>query len=142
MGTDIVSVHRIAALVERRGEPFLDKWFTRSELDYCLSKAHPPRHLAARLAAKEAVFKALQLSGDRTAPWHEIEVCHDAIGAPTARLSGDLLREAEDAGAGKILLSMSHSDDHATATALALSNRLPTGVRIPSTESVVAEGSA
>lgn len=127
MGTDIVSVDRIAALVERRGRPFLRRWFTTSEIDYCLAKAHPPRHLAARLAAKEAVFKALQLSGDGRAPWLQIEVGHDAVGAPTALLSGDLSRQAHDAGAAQILLSMSHSDDHATATALVMRHPVNAG---------------
>jgi holo-[acyl-carrier protein] synthase len=127
MGTDIVSVPRIAALVDGRGHAFLARWFTQGELDYCLTKAQPSRHLAARIAAKEAVFKALQLSGERPVPWLEIEVGHNVVGAPTARLSGDVRREAQRAGTAQILLSISHSDDHATATALALGPQLTAG---------------
>ena len=58
-GTDIVSVARIAALYRTAGDRFLRRWFTDDEIDYCTSRARPELHLAARMAAKEAVLKAL-----------------------------------------------------------------------------------
>ena len=59
VGTDIVAVGRIAALMHDSGTTFLERWFTPREIDYCSSKAVPSRHFAARFAAKEAVVKSL-----------------------------------------------------------------------------------
>jgi holo-[acyl-carrier protein] synthase len=120
VGTDIVSVHRVAALLAQGGNRFLERWFTRDEWEYCLSQGHPAQHLAAQLAAKEAVFKALRISGDRSVPWRDIEISHDDVGATVARLSGDLIDAAERVGAAHILVSLAHEEDHATATALAM----------------------
>jgi holo-[acyl-carrier protein] synthase len=120
IGTDIVSVQRIGVLLAQRGDRFLERWFTRDELEYCLSQGHPSQHLAARFAAKEAVFKALRLSSDRSVPWRDIEISHDDVGAPVARLSGDLIDAARRVGAAHILVSLAHAEDHATATALAM----------------------
>jgi holo-[acyl-carrier protein] synthase len=117
LGTDIVSVARIAALLARGGS-FPERWFSPDEVGYCLSKAHPPQHFAARLAAKEAVFKALRLSGDRSVPWREIEVSHDDVGAPVVALHGELARTAKHAGVVEVLITIAHTDENATATAL------------------------
>ena len=51
VGTDIVTVDRIAALVRNRGAAFLERWFTAREIDYCSRKAVPSRHFAARTAS-------------------------------------------------------------------------------------------
>ena len=59
IGIDVVEVARIAAAIERHGEPFLARIFTTAERAYCESRKHPAMHYAARFAAKEAVVKAL-----------------------------------------------------------------------------------
>jgi holo-[acyl-carrier protein] synthase len=118
-GTDIVSVSRIAALIEARGDAFLERWFTPAEIDYCAAKAEPSRHFAARLAAKESVSKALPLVWDGPLPWRSIEIVSDERGAPSVRLSGALRDAAEEAGVARITVSLSHCDEYATAIALA-----------------------
>ena len=117
-GTDIVSVGRIADLIESRGESFLERWFTQAEIDYCASKAEPSRHFAARLAAKEAVSKALSLEWDGPLPWRSIEILINERGAPSVRLAGALRDAAEQAGVRHITVSLSHCDEYATAIAL------------------------
>jgi holo-[acyl-carrier-protein] synthase len=82
-GTDIVAIDRIAALVDSYGQRFLNRWFTAGEIEYCMAKAAPSRHLAARLAGKEAVVKALP-PWDGPLPWRSIEITNDARGAPSA----------------------------------------------------------
>ena len=118
-GTDIVSVARIAALVEGRGERFLERWFTPAELAYCRGKAVPSRHLAARIAAKEAVAKALRLAWDGPLPWRCVEVVSGAHGVPSVRLSGRVAEAASAAGIAEVQVSLAHCDDYATAVALA-----------------------
>jgi holo-[acyl-carrier protein] synthase len=118
VGTDIVAVGRIAALMRDHGSAFLERWFTTGEIDYCSRKAMPSRHLAARFAAKEAVAKALPMAWDGPLPWRSIEIVNDASGAPSVRLSGTVLDIATRAGIGEIKVSLSHCDDYATATAI------------------------
>ena len=118
VGTDIVAVSRIAALMRDRGTAFLERWFTAREIEYCSGKAVPSRHFAARFAAKEAVAKALPVTWDGPLPWRSIEIANDPGGAPRVSLSGALLDAAARAGAGHIRVSVAHCDEYATATAL------------------------
>ena len=118
VGTDIVAVGRIAALIRDRRAAFLQRWFTAREIDYCSSKAVPSRHFAARLAAKEAVVKALPVAWDGPLPWRSIEITNDARGVPSVILSGAILNAATRAGVGEIKVSLSHCGEYATATAL------------------------
>lgn len=116
-GTDIVQVARVARLIERRG--FVERWFTPDEISYCSSRSQPALHYAARLAAKEAVLKCLRWSWDGPIPWREIEVRHDASGAPQIRLSGSLTA-AERAPRPDLQVSLSHCQEYAIAVAVAL----------------------
>lgn len=120
VGTDIIEVARIAELAGGRGTQFVSKWFTASELAYCQAKRFPERHLAARLAAKEAVWKALGLPSNGPIPWRDIEVQRSALGQPSIALSGDVASAATRAGVVRILISLSHSAQYATATAVSL----------------------
>ena len=118
VGTDIVPVGRIAALIQDRGAAFLERWFTAGEIDYCSSKAVPSRHFAGRFAAKEAVVKALAITWDGPLPWRSVEIVNGPRGAPSVNLSGAVLDAAVRAGVGEISVSVSHCDEYATAIAL------------------------
>jgi holo-[acyl-carrier protein] synthase len=118
VGTDIVAVGRIAALMREGGAAFLKRWFTTREIDYCSSKAVPSRHFAARFAAKEAVVKALPVAWDGPLPWRFIEIVNDQRGVPSVSLSGAILDAATRAGVGEIRVSLSHCSEYATAIAL------------------------
>jgi holo-[acyl-carrier protein] synthase len=118
LGTDIVAVARIAALLRDRGMAFLERWFTAREIGYCSSKAVPSRHFAARFAAKEAVAKALPMPWDGPLPWRSIEIINDPGGVPSVSLSGALRDAAANAGVGEIRVSLSHCDEYAIACAL------------------------
>jgi holo-[acyl-carrier protein] synthase len=118
VGTDIVPVGRIAALMRDRGAAFLERWFTTREIDYCASKAVPSRHFAARFAAKEAVAKALPVAWDGPLPWQYIEIVIGPRGAPSVSLSGAVLDAAAEARVGDIRVSLSHCDEYATAIAV------------------------
>ena len=117
VGTDIVPVARIAALMAARGAVFLERWFTPCEISYCTARAVPSRHFAARFAAKEAVLKALPVTWDGPLPWRSIEITNDSSGSPSVRLSGAIRQAAASAGAGEIQVSLSHCAEYATAVA-------------------------
>jgi holo-[acyl-carrier protein] synthase len=135
VGTDIVAVGRIAALIRDRGAAFLERWFTAREIDYCSGKAVPSRHFAARLAAKEAVAKALPVTWDGPLPWRFIEIVSDPRGVPSVSLSGAIGDAASRAGVGEIRVSLSHCDEYATAIALVT----VTGDRAEATQTVAAD---
>src|ERR1035437_6687865 len=60
LGTDICEIERIQLLHEKYGQKFLQKIFTSSEIEYCLSKKKKcDSSIAARFASKEALSKAL-----------------------------------------------------------------------------------
>jgi holo-[acyl-carrier protein] synthase len=125
VGIDIVAVGRIAALMHNGGTTFLERWFTSREIDYCLGKAVPSRHFAARFAAKEAVAKALQVAWDSPLPWRYIEITNDPRGVPLVSLSGAVMDAATEAGVGEIRVSLSHCDEYATAIALVAATNAP-----------------
>ncbi|WP_246375378.1 holo-ACP synthase [Brachybacterium aquaticum] len=74
---------------------------------------------AARVAAKEAVGKALGSPGDFS--WQDVTVEREALSRPHLRLRGATLRAAEAAGVQHLHLSLSH--DGAIATAIVIAER-------------------
>ncbi len=120
IGIDVVEVARIASAIERHGEPFLAKIFTSAEREYCESRKIPAMHYAARFAAKEAVSKALGTGIGGNAGLHDLEIVHDAHGAPKLRLTGAAETFASRHGISEIQISLSHARDYAAANAIAL----------------------
>jgi holo-[acyl-carrier protein] synthase len=115
IGFDLVSTHRFADFVQRHGRRGLERLFTKSEIEYCLSVAVPALSLAARFAAKEAFFKALGTGFGRGIAWTELEVLRSTAGAPMLALHGAAMQEAERLGICNLHLSLSHTSDTAGA---------------------------
>lgn len=89
VGTDMVDIARIAALLESQGDRFLHKCYTRSERTEGTSLSHPHRrasYYAKRFAAKEAVAKALGCGIGEQIGWQDMEVTRSALGAPRVTL--------------------------------------------------------
>ena len=111
IGTDIVEVRRINKLSDKLGRKFFDRIFTTSEQNYCDEKANPSIHYSGRFAAKESIVKALKSSGyDRTLMFKNIEILPSASGAPLVSLKFDI--------SGECKVSISHTDNYATAMAI------------------------
>jgi len=111
VGIDLLEIDRLERALERHPR-LAERVFTAAEREYAAARARPGRHLAARFAAKEAVVKALGLSGGFGLG--EIEVV--AGEPPAVRLSG----RAAEVGAGlDIQISLTHSRDAAAAVAFA-----------------------
>lgn len=90
--------------------------FTPGEISYCESQRYPERHYAARFAAKEALYKALGTGKVGAMSWLDIEVRRDDSGKPSLTLSGATESEALRLGAKRILVSLSHSGEYASAS--------------------------
>ena len=119
LGIDLVEVPRARALLERHGERIMARTLTGEERLYVLSVAEPAAHFAARLAAKEAAFKALQfLPGGNAIGWRDLEVVRAADGRPSLTLHGTAATLAHAFGPLRCHLSLSHSHESAVALVL------------------------
>lgn len=122
VGVDLVEVARVAAIIADKGGRVFARLLTAAERAYCESRPDPATHVAVRLAAKEAVYKALQGSDDaRGIGWREIEVMRAPDGRPDVRLTGLAAERARQLGAKRVLLSLSHT--HLAAVAVAVLER-------------------
>jgi holo-[acyl-carrier protein] synthase len=118
-GIDIVDCKRLAEMLERYGERLLRRVFTETERAYCHGKKRAVEHLAGRFAAKEAVLKVLGTGLRRGMSWTDIEVVNEESGQPRIRLSGRCRQIADEQGLAEILISISHIETHAIASAIA-----------------------
>ncbi len=114
IGTDLCAVDRIEKAVER--EHFLRRIYTEQEQKYLSSRGKgAPESAAAMFAAKEAVAKALGTGFSEGVMPEQIEVCHGVKGAPFIRLSGCAEECFLRMGGKKILVSLSHEKEYASA---------------------------
>ena len=119
VGIDLVDIHRVVEMLDRREEQALHKLLTPAEREFVLAQPVPARHFAARIAAKEAVYKALQsLPEARGVGWQEIEVLRSVEGRPSVRLHGLAAELDRTQGPLIIELSLSHSEMTAGAVAV------------------------
>jgi holo-[acyl-carrier protein] synthase len=122
LGFDLVQVSQVAHSVERFGAAFQERLFTAGELAYAQSGGGVcAERLAARFAAKEAVFKALQL-GDAGIGWRDIEVVKREDGDCELQLHGRAAALAAEMGVERLLLSLSHDGDYAGAMVTAFTH--------------------
>ncbi|HEU5218692.1 MAG TPA: holo-ACP synthase [Gemmatimonadales bacterium] len=119
LGVDLVDVEEAERLLDRWGDRLLRRLLTKTEREYVLRFDRPAQYLAVRLAAKEAVYKALQaFPGAREVRWRHIEVVRRHDGRPSIQLHGEAARLSEAAGMVRISLSLSHTRRTAGAVAL------------------------
>ncbi len=109
IGIDLIEVSRIEDAIERWGDLFLNRIFDPKEVAYAYQRKYPAQHLAARFAAKEAVYKALNHQCDGLS-WRQIVVDSDQ-GRPVCRVDHPQFQ-------GTVPVSLSHTKSYAVACAL------------------------
>ncbi len=115
VGVDIIEIERIAKALERFGDRFLERIYTRAEVDHCRGRV---AELAARFAAKEAISKALG-TGIYGLSWPEMEILPDPLGQPQVYLHGSAQKRASVLGLTDFAISLSHSQEYAVAFVVA-----------------------
>jgi holo-[acyl-carrier protein] synthase len=119
VGIDLVDIARVERMIVRHGDRVVDRFLTARERAYVMARHRPAMHIAARIAAKEAAYKALQsLPGARAVGWQQIEVERETEGRPVLRLLGPARELVTRHGPLRFELSLSHSE--ATAGAVAV----------------------
>ena len=120
VGTDIIEVSRIEKLIKEKGNKFLNRIYTKNEIDYCESKGlNKYQHYAGRFAAKEAVFKVLngEIVSERSLAFKDIEILNANDGAPYINILDDIMIDCFDMN---LDISISHIKKYATATAISV----------------------
>jgi holo-[acyl-carrier protein] synthase len=119
VGLDLVDIARVQRLIAAKGDRALRRLFTKGESDYAATRPRPFLHLAARVAAKEAAFKALSAAdGARGIGWREMEVVTGTDGRPALALHGRAKACAAALGVTRLHLTLSHSETTAGAVVI------------------------
>jgi holo-[acyl-carrier protein] synthase len=119
VGLDLVDIARVQRLVAAKGDRALRRLFTKGEAAYAAGKQRPFLHLAARVAAKEAAFKALsEADGASGIGWREMEVVTRAGRAPELVFHGRAAACAKGLGVTRVHLTLSHSETTAGAVVI------------------------
>lgn len=117
-GTDIIEIERIKESVETLKETFINKIYTKKEIEYCESKKIAKyQHYAARFAAKEAIFKAISpiLKNKFEISWQNAEILNDINGKPYIKFINFETDQIES-----IDISLSHCKSYAIANVAVL----------------------
>ena len=118
LGTDIVEMARIEAVVERSGDRLARR--VLSDAEWALYQQHqqPSRFLAKRFAVKEAAAKAFGTGIRNGLAFNQFEVFNDALGKPNIRLHGRAAELAGEMGVTAIHVSLADERRYACATVI------------------------
>lgn len=117
-GVDIIEIERIKESIEKLGDKFLNKIYTKKEIEYCESKGKSKfEHYAARFAVKEAAFKAVseEVKDYTEISWKDIETINDENGRPKTEILFLRNKKVEN-----IDVSISHCKNYAVANVTVL----------------------
>ena len=119
-GIDLCGVARIRRMIEDHGDRFLKRTYTEAEVAYARRRKKGfAETLAGRFAAKEAVMKALGTGWRAGVAFSGIEILNAPEGKPHVVLHGKTAERAASLGITGWHVSITHSEDLATASAIA-----------------------
>lgn len=121
IGTDILEIEKIKTLFDSPSylsDSFVQRTYTAAEIALAESRPVPLFCYATRFAGKEAVFKALSVTGE-DCRLNEIEILAEDSGKPFVNLHGSAARLAEKREISQILISLSYEYNYAVAYAIA-----------------------
>ena len=115
---DIVETARIRESLAKFGDRFLSRCFLPDEVAYCRQMKFPELHFAARFAAKEALSKAFGTGIGAALGWRDLEIRRKESGEPFVILHGQGNELLTARNGRAVLVSLSHTKDHAAAMAV------------------------
>ena len=123
IGTDVVSIERIAGVLERHGERFVNRVLTPAERIRFERTRAKTGYLAKRWAAKEAFSKAIGTGIHAPFTWHSITVGRDPKGKPLVVPDETMQRHLDSIGVTHAHLSL--TDDSGVAVAFVVLEARP-----------------
>lgn len=118
IGTDIVEIARIADLLERQGERFVERILSPSEKLQYQSHSNGVAFVAKRFAAKEAIAKALGTGIGHGVSFQDMVIGNDSKGAPFVELANGAAEVMRERGGQKMLISLADERHYALAYAV------------------------
>ena len=120
IGIDIIDVRRIHNIINKYGEKFKKKCFTKIEIARSENKSNIVNSYAKRYAAKEALAKALGTGLANGVFWKDISVENDIFGKPSIKLTGTALKKFNHLShnKGSIVVSLSDEKNYAIANVI------------------------
>ncbi|MEO1765646.1 holo-ACP synthase [Thiobacter aerophilum] len=123
IGTDIVDVRRMAAILARHGARVARRLLSPSELPEFALAPFPERFLAKRFAAKEAFAKAAGTGFRHPVSLSRLCITHDALGKPG--FAWDATLGEWLAARGILACHLSVSDEKELVAAFVILERAP-----------------
>lgn len=127
IGTDLANIDRIAGTLERFGDRFRNRVFTKVELAKAARRRDEAGTLAKRWAAKEACSKALGTGLAMGISWRDMAVSNLRTGQPVMAVTGwaaDRLSEMTPEG-HEAIIHVTLTDDHPWAQAFVVIEARP-----------------
>lgn len=118
LGTDIVEISRIEAVVERSGEKLAQRILSPAEWQHYQQHQQPIRFLAKRFAVKEAAAKAFGTGIRNGLAFNQFEVVNDSLGKPTLRLHQRAAELAAELGVKSLHVTLADERRYACATVI------------------------
>lgn len=127
IGSDLIDTRRIARVIERYGDRFLDRVFTEVERAKSERRLNRIESYAKRYAAKEACSKALGTGFRKGVFWRDMGVVNLPGGKPIMALTGGAARRlAEIMPEGcEARIEVSLTDEPPIAHAIVIINAAP-----------------
>ncbi len=129
LGSDLMDIRRIEAVIERHGDRFLERVFTVTERAKAARRAERIRAgtFAKRFAAKEAAAKALGTGFRRGVFFADLGVVNLPSGQPTMEMTGGAARRlAEITPPGMLaMVALTMTDEYPYAYAQVIISAAP-----------------
>ncbi len=129
-GVDIVKITRIEGLINKNKDAFLNKVFTKEEIEYIKGKNYSPQTIAGLYAAKEAISKLLG-TGIGKLNFKHMEIVHNQRGKPQVLLHERGKEIAKDLNIKDIQISISHEREYAIAYAVGEASKKEEALLVP-----------
>lgn len=118
LGTDIVEIARIEAVISRSGDRLAKRVLSANEWAQYQEHQQPVRFLAKRYAVKEAAAKAFGTGIRNGLAFNQFEVFNDELGKPGLRLWDEALQLAQRMGVAAVHVTLSDERHYACATVI------------------------
>src|SRR5258706_12972685 len=131
IGFDMIDIRRVAKVIERHGDRFLDRIFTEAERARAARRAKSEKMVVAtyakRFAAKEACSKALGTGIRSGVWWRDMGVVNLPGGRPTMKLTGGALKrlQAITPSGYEAQIDLTISDEGPMAVAFVIISAVP-----------------
>jgi holo-[acyl-carrier protein] synthase len=129
LGSDIMDIRRIEAVIARHGDRFLDRVFTpleRAKAEKRTEKIRAATY-AKRFAAKEAASKALGTGFRAGVFWRDLGVVNLSSGQPTLRMTGGAAERLKAITPSGLLshVALTMTDEYPYAQAMVIISGIP-----------------